>query len=958
MYVGVHGMIKDVLFFIPLSNVLCQEEVETKIMKRPRLDFIEEGLTKLYAKYGRIIARYPWPFLIIPVLVAIGLGYGMSKLTTVSSVEYLYTPVNGQAKVDREILESLFTSDDVDAASVTRLTRTILYSFALISAKEENGNTLSTEIFSEILTLHEEITNITITSNGIEYGWEDLCLAVDGECLPLLVIKAFEDDVDNLDNLTITYPLHVDGSGMEFFLGTDVGGVTYQSDSDTQLERAFLVKLNYYLSIDRSVRGATNVWSAAFIDFLQNYQSDLLDIRVYTTRSLDTELAKVIDQIVPVLTIGASLLISFAVLSSNKRDWVQNKPLLCLTGVLSAVFAIASSFGLLSYCGSEFTEVVACLPVLILSIGVDDMFIMLAAWRNTNIHSSVEDRMSRAFSEAALSITITSITDGLAFAVGVFSIFPSVRIFCTYAAVAVAADFLYQITFFAAAMVLFGYRESANRHCLTFQKVKPDDEAPNRCYRVMCAGGLAHESSGKNAPSLEQFSPSSLMRFFRAWFGPVVLHNISKIVILLSYVAYLAGGIWGVLNLKEGLAPTSLAADDSYVNDFYEYEYQYLREYGPSVMVAITEPLDYSDTTVQANIETLTSDYESLDVIHSSEFTESWLRYYLLYLQTASITYSNNEEFITILRQQFLQVAAYARYSQDIVFAADENSTEIIASRFILLSKDISSTERERELLEQTRDVSEASPYATFPYNTLFVFFDQYSAILPATLQNLFIALAAMFIVSILLIPSLTCCIWVVAAIASIEVGVVGYMTFWGVRLDSISMIVIILCIGFSVDFSAHITYSYTVAPGSTKEDRMNNALFLLGMPMLQGAVSTILGVLVLAFSDYYIFRTLFKTLFLVIVLGLYHGLFVMPVLLPMFGPRSFKLRKFTKKSVRGMSFNSERAIRALRKRDDTIRRSNAYENDSPRATTHDSRSYPDRVKDVPDVLTATEHCV
>ncbi|XP_071944897.1 patched domain-containing protein 3-like [Antedon mediterranea] len=882
-------------------------------MKRPRLDFIEQNLIKLYAKYGRIIARYPWPFLIIPVLVAIGLGYGISNLTTVSSVEYLYTPVDGQAKVDREILESLFTSDDVNAASVTRLTRTILYSFALISAKEENGNALSTEIFSEILNLHEEITNITITSNGIEYGWEDLCLAVDGECLPLLVIKAFEDDVDNLDNLTITYPLHVDGSGIEYFLGTDVGGVTYQSDSDTQLERAFLVKLNYYLSIDRSVRGATNVWSAAFIDFLQNYQSDLLDIRVYTTRSLDTELAKVIDQIVPVLTIGTSLLIFYAVLSSNKRDWVQNKPLLCLTGVLSAVFAIASSFGLLSYCGSEFTEVVACLPVLILSIGVDDMFIMLAAWRNTNICSSVEDRMSRAFSEAALSITITSITDGLAFAVGVFSIFPSVQIFCTYAATAVIADFMFQITFFAAAMVLFGYRESANRHCLTFQKVKPDDEAPNPCYRVMCAGGPAHESSGKHAPSLIQFSPSSLMRFFKTWFGPLVLHNISKIVVLLSYVTYLACGIWGVLNLKEGLAPNNLAADDSYVNDFYEYEYQYLREYGPSVMVAITEPLDYSDTTVQANIEKLTSDYESLDVIHSSEFTESWLRYYLFYLQTASITYSNNVEFITILRQQFLQVAAYAHYSQDIVFE-DENSTEIIASRFILLSKDISSTERERELLEQTRDVSEASPYATFPYNTLFVFFDQYSAILPATLYNLVIALAAMFIVSILLIPSLTCCIWVVAAIASIEVGVVGYMTFWGVRLDSISMIVIILCIGFSVDFSAHIAYSYTVAPGSTKEDRMNNALFLLGMPMLQGAVSTILGVLVLAFSDYYIFRTLFKTLFLVIVFGLYHGLFVMPVLLTMFGPTSSKSTRT--KVTRGKTFHSHGVVSALGKRD------------------------------------------
>ncbi|XP_033107661.1 patched domain-containing protein 3-like isoform X2 [Anneissia japonica] len=894
-------------------------------MKRPRLDFIEEGLTKLYAKYGRIIARCPLPFLIIPVLTAIGLGYGLKYLKTVSSVEYLYTPLDGQGKIDRDTVESFFTSEDVDAASVTRLSRTILYSWAIITTKDINGNTLSTDIFRDILNLDEQLKNITIVSNDTVYGWNDVCLAVNGECLPLLVLAAFRDDVDNLDNLQITYPVYTDGTtGNQYFLGTDVGGVTLKSGSDVLLERAFAVKLNYYLSIDRSVRQATNLWSSAFLNFLLNYESDLIDVRVYTTRSLDTELSKVVDQIVPIFAVGGSLLIAYAILSSNKRDWVQNKPFLCLSGVISALLAILSSFGLLSYCGFEFTEVVACLPVLILSIGVDDMFIMLAAWRNTDIRQSVEDRMSRAFSEAALSITITSITDGIAFAVGAFSRFPSVRIFCTYAAAAVTADFIFQITFFAAALALFGYRESSNRHCLTCFKVKPNDEAPNLAYRVMCAGGPSQSTT-----TTSEIAPSSLMRFFKSVFGPIVLHNVSKVIILISYGVYLGFGIWGVLNVDEGLALTSLAADDSYVNDFYEYEYRYFREYGPSIMLTITETVDYSDVSAQESIENLVSDYEALNVIHTSTFTESWLRFYLQYLAAANITYSSNEEFVAILRQQFLQLNAYAHYAQDIVFA-DDTSTDIIASRFILISKDISSTYREQELLVQTRDLLDSSPYETLVYNALYVFFDQYTAILPATLQNLGIALAAMLIVSILLIPSLSCSIWVVAAIASIEVGVIGYMTFWGVRLDSISMIVIILCIGFSVDFSAHITYSYTIAPGKTKKMRMNNALFLLGMPMLQGAVSTILGVLTLAFSSYYIFRTLFKTLFLVIVFGLYHGLFVLPVLLSLFGPtssKSIRKDKTTRKSVRGMSFNSHGTRRALKKRDTLMAKQKADDN-------------------------------
>ena len=34
-------------------------------------------------------------------------------------------------------------------------------------------------------------------------------------------------------------------------------------------------------------------------------------------------------------------------------------------------------------------------------------------------------------------------------------------------------------------------------------------------------------------------------------------------------------------------------------------------------------------------------------------------------------------------------------------------------------------------------------------------------------------------------------------------------MTWWGVRLDGVALINLIMCIGFSVDFSAHICYHY-----------------------------------------------------------------------------------------------------------------------------------------------------
>lgn len=57
---------------------------------------------------------------------------------------------------------------------------------------------------------------------------------------------------------------------------------------------------------------------------------------------------------------------------------------------------------------------------------------MLAAWRRTPITKSVPERMAHMLSEAAVSVTITSVTDMVSFWIGIFSPFPSVTIFCTY----------------------------------------------------------------------------------------------------------------------------------------------------------------------------------------------------------------------------------------------------------------------------------------------------------------------------------------------------------------------------------------------------------------------------------------------------------------------------------------------------------------------------------------------
>ena len=84
------------------------------------------------------------------------------------------------------------------------------------------------------------------------------------------------------------------------------------------------------------------------------------------------------------------------------------------------------------YCGMPFIGINLAAPFLMLGIGIDDTFVMLGAWRRTSLHASVPERMRETFKDAAVSITITSVTDMLSFFVGVITPFPCVRIFCVY----------------------------------------------------------------------------------------------------------------------------------------------------------------------------------------------------------------------------------------------------------------------------------------------------------------------------------------------------------------------------------------------------------------------------------------------------------------------------------------------------------------------------------------------
>lgn len=287
-------------------------------------------------------------------------------------------------------------------------------------------------------------------------------------------------------------------------------------------------------------------------------------------------------------------------------------------------------------------------------------------------------------------------------------------------------------------------------------------------------------------------------------------------------------------------------------------------------------------------MENLTSTLEHTSYVTSSLYTESWLRSFLSFLDRnndyLNETIDDEESFIDAVKEHWLFPGN--PFSLDVRLNEDE--TQIIASRFLIQAVNITDTNHEKEMVRDLRQICKDSPLNASIFHPYFVFFDQFELVRPVSLQAMVIGAIIMMIISFIFIPNILCSLWVAFSVISIELGVAGYMALWDVNLDSISMINLIMCIGFSVDFTAHICYTYMSSKKRSPKARVREALHSLGLPIVQGSSSTILGIIALLLAQSYIFLVFFKMVFLVIFFGAMHGLFLLPVLLSLFGPGSW----------------------------------------------------------------------
>ena len=332
----------------------------------------------------------------------------------------------------------------------------------------------------------------------------------------------------------------------------------------------------------------------------------------------------------------------------------------------------------------------------------------------------------------------------------------------------------------------------------------------------------------KGAPAWDEPLPQMWNRVMKAW-AEFLTKPVTKIVVVILSAALLGAGIFGVTKVDETFDRRTLAKDDSYLKQFLTVQEEHF-ELSIEVSIVVTGEIDYGAVSNQNEFRKLANIVKNNE--HYATESVSWMDSLSRFanLTNADIT---GPGFLPALKD-FIRDPEFSYFTEDLRFSKDGKKIE--ASRVLGFMKPSgSSTFQKSAMLSLRKDMKEKSELDAFPITRSFIFFEQYAIISRDTIRNLVIAALAVLVITSPFLVDCTVTILVVFNFAALVCELFGLMVIWDVSLNSVSMINLVMAIGFAVDYSAHIAHAYVVSNKATPNERVVDALSTLGASVFMG---------------------------------------------------------------------------------------------------------------------------
>ena len=328
---------------------------------------------------------------------------------------------------------------------------------------------------SETLAKGFEVFNGIINKTGVE----TFCIKLNvtkkpyiskktAECLRNDPFQLFNYSMEDIrrSNVTVTVNKHLrdDSYLMKNFrpLSANLRDLfgKVRRDSVGNVTHAEALSFQFFLHYPATDQQFTemNNWEAEFMTYLEKIKKQPsnagIDIFYFTFKSLDDSVMESTFGDIILITISFTIMCLFTCFVLLKfRNRVSGHGLAGAVGLIAVVMGIGSGFGLVALCKVKFYASIGVLPFLIIGVGVDDMFIILDELDRTDFSLPTREILATVLSKIGGSITMTTLTDLVAFAVSTMSVLLGIQIFCIYAAVGITFSYLMIMTFFVAFLV-------------------------------------------------------------------------------------------------------------------------------------------------------------------------------------------------------------------------------------------------------------------------------------------------------------------------------------------------------------------------------------------------------------------------------------------------------------------------------------------------------------------------
>jgi Niemann-Pick C1 protein len=882
---------------------------------------VEGGITAFFASVGSFAGHKPKKTIAFAIALTVVCGAGFARWETENRGEKLWVPQDTTAEQETIMYERYFES-------------TSRFNSIIVQSSASDTNVLEKESLLAAMRLHQGIETKTSSVDGEDYDLLDLCTKAGGscvsgfegicQCLVTSILRQWNYDVttlENDDNYMETLNAYGDSNGSDSKedLQAILGGVVFDQDDNVVSAQAFY--LSYFLE-DRSTVAdgeeedpINEAWEKdVFLDALLKADKEYptLSVDYFAGRSFSDEFGDAITG--DLLLVQISYVVAFLFLGAamgNIKCGTGSRWTMALAALVTIGLSTAAGFGLSSAFGLFFGPVHSLLPFILLGIGVDDAFVIVNAFnrerrkgtkRTTETNEDLAKRSSRALARAGASITVTSMTDLVAFAISSSSALPALASFCAYASISIFFLWVFASTFFVGTLVLDERRQRDNRR---------------ECFCCITRKNPIDESQDNG------FEEDLFSRYFRNYHAPAILSKVGKLVTLAIFSGLFGFGIYGTLNLSVEDSERSFIPADSYVNDYFDAADEYFPSQGIDVFFTFEAGESQAISIYEARqglaeLDTRLTGLSGKSPFIAEPVSEEAYRNVMRGLYTYLITSGsgaignvtlgddnwpiNEANFVSTLSFYTSVNGPGSVYAQDVSFSNDDNGDIAqveairVQSEYVRLTKVvrgeiIDDADRQIEAMDDTRALVEswgADLPPAFPYSPKFLTIEGFKILRRELFQNVGLAILAVGIIVLCTVASPVTAFLITINVAFCIVEILGFMFAFGIVIDSVSVINIVLAVGLSVDYSAHVGHCFMVKGGADKDRRALEALADIGAAVLSGAISTFLAVVVLLFSSSYVFVTLSRQFVLTVFLGVIHGLVLLPVLLSLVGPAPF----------------------------------------------------------------------